>query len=194
MMPPFPSPEFQDEAEAKAYLEQFLRPWFYLKPEVWLTYPSSANSLRIDYLAKPKPDTAFPFPIFGIECTASTYQGGIFNRAVKQAIDYAHCQICDRRPSLTGRSGQRVERVYIFPPPPQPPDQDYMRGWHASVERVAGLFHVGLIHIRFTGSPEFRMSGDRQWDADQGPIATPTHQRQLVGNGTLRRSADGAAP
>jgi hypothetical protein len=28
---------FDDENAAKTYLEQFLRPWFFLKAEVWLT-------------------------------------------------------------------------------------------------------------------------------------------------------------
>jgi hypothetical protein len=118
MMTTFAAPEFHDENEAKAYFEQFLRPWFYLKPEVWLTYPNSGNSLRIDYLAKPKDvdGTGFPFPIFGIECKPWN-SAGTFNRAVKQAIDYTRCRISDRRDSLQKLAGQRVERVYLFPAP-----------------------------------------------------------------------------
>lgn len=205
MTPQTPQPEFAEEEEARRFLEELLLPWFFLKPEVELSYPGTANRLRIDYLAKPKPDTGFPFPLFGIECKAACRHGG-FNRAVKQAIDYTKCRIVDERSSLARVRGQPVARVYVFPAPPaagiaRPPvageaavDNDYARGWHDGVERVAGLFRVGLIYLRHTGAPCFAMSGDRQWDPDNGPIARPTHLRNPIGSGVNAVAPPGGSP
>ena len=110
MTPRCSQPQFDDEAQARRFLENLLAAWFLLKPEVLLSYQ--------------------------------------------------------------GDDAQR-----------------YLDGWHAGVERVGGLFRVGLIYLRHTGRPQFCMSAERQWDADNGPIAHPIHTRTLVGNGTRRRPA-----
>jgi len=183
-------PSFATEDDARRYLEALLEPWFHLKREVGLRYPGTANRLRIDYLAKPKPATPFPFDLFGIECKRSN-RAGEFNRAIKQAIDYCRCEIADQRPTLGRLLGQRVERVYVFPAPGE--GHGYEGGWHGGVERLGGLFHVGLITVR-AGMPVFSMSADRQWDPRAGPSAAKKHIRQLVGNGAARRPEMGAPP
>jgi hypothetical protein len=118
MTPTTSQPEFASEELARGFLEALLEPWFVLKPEVELCYPGAANRLRIDYLAKPKPDTGFPFPLFGIECKRANGFGG-FNRAVKQAIDYTRCTIVDPRPSLARVQGQTSRASSSFRPRPR---------------------------------------------------------------------------
>jgi hypothetical protein len=59
----------------------------------------------------------------------------------------------------------------------------------AGVERLAGLFHVGLIYVR-AGMPVVRMSADRQWDPQWGPTVARKHIQQTVGNGAQRRDED----
>jgi hypothetical protein len=183
--PTSPQPSFANEELARDFLEQLLIGWFYLKSEVWLSYPETVNRLRIDYLAKRRPDTDFPFEhVFGIECKRQNRHGG---QAVKQAIDYTHCLISDNRVSLAEIRNKRLSRVYIFPAPSSDGE-----GWHGGVERLAGLFHVGLIYVRHAGYPQFCMSAERHWDPGQGPRAAPIHFRDLVGSGAPRRPAHDA--
>jgi hypothetical protein len=181
-------PIFDSEDLARQALEELLRPWFHLKAEVWIRYPGTPRTLRIDYLAKPKPGVAFALPLFGVEVKAANERGAL-NRAVKQAIDYTHCEVSDCRPSLAQVRGTLVRRVYLSPAPPTyrlgDDRHDYVRGWHDGVERVAGLFRVGLIYVRYTGRPQFCMSAERQWDADQGPVARITHMHQRGGSGVI---------
>jgi hypothetical protein len=183
-------PEFADEKLARAFLEHLLSRWFYLKPEAQIM-SDSKNQLRVDYLAKPRPDVAFPFRLFGIECKRSN-RAGAFNRAVKQAADYASCAIVDQRNTLAGVRGKRLEHVYLFPAPTNL-RADYERGWHDGVERLGGLCRVGLIYVRHTGQPQFCMSAERHWDPDNGSMVRLIHTRRSIGNGTLRRPAEEAA-
>jgi len=125
---------FAIEKEAKAFLEQLLAPHFVLQPEVALRHLEAGNRLRIDYLARPHPNIAlpFPFPWFGVEVKKSCDDGSLYNDAIKQAIHYTHCVIDDDRRALERINGHRIERVYIFPG--RGPDEWFRSSdgeWHA---------------------------------------------------------------
>ena len=186
---------FASEREAKRYLETLLDPYFRLQSEVWCRHLIAGNRLRIDYVAKPHPHVDFPFDWFGLECKRSVESGGDYNRLLQQPIDYAHCAIDDPRPVLERINGQRIPRVYVFPA--RGHDGDLFgdrREWHEAfwVNRLAGRFHVGCIY-EIQGLPAFYACADRQWSARFGPRLGKHNQRQLVGNGAVRRDATGPA-
>lgn len=180
---------FKTEQEARAHLREMLRPYFVIYREVWCRHLISGNRLRIDYVARPLPLIDFPFAWFGLEVKTGV-QGREYNLALKQCIDYTHCEITDDRPGLARIKGERIERVYLFPGLPDTfqygPD-----GAVFSVNRLAGLFHVGLIYQRqdwHSGQvePYFLCSSDRQWSPTMGSIRRPHNIRQRVGSGVLR--------
>jgi hypothetical protein len=181
--------DFADESTAKRYLETLLTPFFLLKREVWCRHLLAGNRLRIDYVARPQ-TVEFPFDWFGIEVKRSCQSGGLYNQALKQAIDYTACVIDDTRPTLARINGNRIERVYVFPARGDNRDlYGSTRELHEAfwVNRLAGRFHVGMIYEMFDG-PAFFACADKQWSVTYGPRASKHNSRQLVGSGAKRRS------
>jgi hypothetical protein len=176
--------DFASEDIAKAYLEELLRPHFVLRREIECKHLIAGNRLRIDYVGRPKEDIDFPFDWFGIEIKRSC-RGGDYNRAIKQAVDYTFCEIDDDQ--VARIKGRRIERVYLFPGLPDHVGQAI--GPAFWVNRLAGLFHVGMIYVRrYWGRDEtyFVTSADRQWSSDRGAITRKHNVRQRVGSGVLR--------
>jgi hypothetical protein len=170
---------FETEDDAIIYLRALLRPNFAMRHQVCCRHLLDGNRLRIDNVARPKPEINCPFDWYGLEVKCSC-RGGDYNRALKQAVDYTFCQVDDARaPSV---NGQRVPRVYLFPGLPETAGESY---W---VNRFVGLFHVGLIFVqRRRGRDEtyFVTSGDRQWSSDYGPVARAHNIHHRVGSGVL---------
>jgi hypothetical protein len=181
--------QFKTEIMARAHLENLLEPWFILEPEVELRY-EDANRLRIDYLARPRPDSNFPYPWFGIECKRGFAGMGDYNDALKQAIDYTHSVVVDGR--FDDLVNERVLRVFVFPGMPSnenPKRPSSMAAlWAGGVNRLAGKFHVGMIYERSDG-PLFEMSAVTQWSATYGP-ASEKVQRHIHRLGSGRPRSD----
>lgn len=184
--PPFQTFSFASEAEADAYLQNLLQPYFHLLPQVELQHLAAKNKPKIDYLARPLPGADFPFRWFGIEVKKSV-SGGDYNRALKQAINYTECAVIDERaPKI---NGQRIENVYLFP---GLPDNHGAAGFTPFwLNRFVGLFHVGLIYAKRdrwgTDYPYFMCSSDRQWSAERGAITRKHNIRNLIASGVPRR-------
>jgi hypothetical protein len=123
--------------------------------------------------------------MFGVEVKRGYYAIRTYNRALKQAIDYTHSRVVGvwRGDEFIGSrfKGQRVERVFIYPGAPEEWNDGY--DWIAGVNRLAGLFHVGMIY----DGPEFYMSAMSVWDRYRTHACHPS--RQLIGSGVLRQSA-----
>lgn len=192
-MQPREPPDFISEDAAGQYLERLLRPHFAFIREVRLELGNEQN-LYIDYLARPRDDNdyiahrdrnnlPFPFDFFGIEIKRGYRDSGIgdYNRALKQAIDYTQATINDPR---THRfNAKRLERVYVWPGLP-----DHYRGlYFGGVNRLAGLFHVGMIYEDQSQGLCFAASADRQWSVRYGAIRRKHNTRHLVGSGVQRR-------
>jgi hypothetical protein len=181
--------EFETEIDACNTLEGLLVEWFELEREVEIEY-REGQRLRIDYLVWPKDRVGFPYPHFGVEVKRGNYYGnmGAYIRALKQAIDYTDCRI------KAGRfSGQRIDRVFVFP---GADDSDLGIGWAGGVNRLAGLFHVGMIYQRrpwpeFSGIvPYFYLSAARVGVALERHTAVPSNSSGSVpaSIGNLRSS------
>jgi hypothetical protein len=194
-----PKRSFDTEKEAKAYLERLLASYFVLQPKVWVRHLEAGNRLRVDYLGRPRPNIALPFPFasFAVECKRSCESTGLYNSALEQAVHYTRCIIDDPRPALARINGHRIERVYVFPA--RGPDDwfcDAADERHATkdcrngfcVNRLAGRLHIGMIH-EIQGGPAFFASADRQWCTRYGARRAKHNSRQTVGNGALRRDA-----
>lgn len=180
---PPPQLQFPSEAHAREALETLLEPWFTLVPEVWLTL--GHNKLRIDYLAQPHPGLEFPYPWFGIECKAGLgLDMGEYNRALKQAIDYAGATVSDSR--LPALWGKLVGQVFVFPGLHERGENGWL--WPGSVNRLAGMFHVGMIYNNPWHGLAFYMSAVRQWSHAMGSISEKM-QRHIhrVGSGRPKR-------
>ena len=175
---------FKTEAHAKAYLRERLKPYFAIQWEIECQHLLAGNTLYIDYVARPLPGIDFPFPWFGGEIKRGGEGIGDYNRSVKQCIDYTQCKIIDPRvPTIYDK---RIERVYLFPGMPENGVDPYY-----GVNRLAGLFHVGMIyfHRDFHSrqvEPHLLTSADRQWSPTAGAIARKHNVRQRVGSGVLR--------
>jgi hypothetical protein len=170
---------FTTEREASEYLVALLQPYFVLRSEIGCKHLIAGNRLRIDFVGRPCDGVDFPFEWFGIEVKRPC-RGGDYNRAIRQAVDYTHCVVDDAR--VERINGQRIERCYLFPGLPDEGDAYW-------VNRLAGLFHGGMIRVRRTWNRDdtyFVTSADRQWSSDHGPIQRKHNTRQRVGSGALR--------
>jgi len=179
---------FSDENAAKHYLENLLTPFFFLKFEMWCRHPRANNQLRVDYVAKAKPNVAFPFDWFCVEVKKSCASGGAYNAAHKQVIDYTFCKIDDPRPDLARIDGARVERIYLFRKGADDDLTGAERGSHDAfwVNLLAGKFHVGMI-CEIRGLPAFHACADRQSCPWHGARRSKHNTRQIVGSGGAER-------
>lgn len=152
--------DFVREDDARAYLETLLDQYFKLYPEVRMRH-IDGSSLRIDYIAIPRPFSGFPAQMIGIEVKRgfNGFQG--FTAALKQCIDYRHGAITDSR--STKFNGQTPKWIFLFPSYQDTytpvfeqgiraeidPDQLIAAAWRHGVqfasERLAGKFNVGVI-------------------------------------------------
>ena len=88
-------------------------------------------------------------------------------------------------------AGERVERVFIYPGA-----TEHRNDWVAGVNRLAGLFHVGMIYEEtrpwWNGRvvPFLYMSAMRVWSPHpNGSNTNRSHkQRQTIGSGVVRHS------
>lgn len=172
---------FTTEADADAWLRPRLEPHFKLVPQVRIRHLIADNILVIDYLARPLYND-FPFPWFGVELKKSL-RGGDYNQALKQCVDYTHCEVIDHRlPRLLNR---RIERVYLFPGLPD----DFNKPGPTPfwLNRFVGRFHVGLIYFNDYKGLHFTACSDPQWSENNGPITRPHNIRHRVGSGVHLR-------
>ena len=181
--------EYRTERDAGRALRRLLRPYFFLLSECKLQHIETGQNLRLDFLVRPKPETDFPFDLFGVEVKRGKYGANrAYNQALWQAHDYTHCQVADKRAAKA--SGRRIERVYLFP---GLPEESKRSVW--ATHRLIGMGHVGqiLIQTKWPGiieNPAFYMCGDRQWCPHQGAHRGKHKTRQLVGSGVIRTGGD----
>lgn len=164
---------YPNERVARAVVEELLSPYFWLFPEVHLRY-YTGERLRIDYVAKPR--GPFPVPFIGIEVKRGYGAFRDFTHALKQAQDYRHATLIDRR--AKSAPGGRLPFVFVFPRPVT------HEAWVAGVERFVGLDNVGLISIEEYAGVTLRVSADRFWSSAYGLRADAHHwgQRRPVGS------------
>jgi hypothetical protein len=178
---------FKTEVEASEALERLVRRWFEWEKEVSIEF-IEGQELRIDYLMWPKADVDFPYRMFGVEVKRGDYSKmGSYLRPLKQAIDYTSCRVKGFRigDELTSSrfAGERIERVFIFPGA-----DGHSDSWIGGVNRLAGLFHVGMIYEdRWRTGPSFYLSAMRVWNPD-GRTNLNHKRRQTIGSGIVRRS------
>lgn len=173
---------FQSEHEASAYLAGRLSPYFWLIPEVWMQH-FDGSKLRMDFAAVPR--GAFHSPWFGIEvkCAYNDYRD--FTEALRQAVDYRHSRVVDKRSRLY--VGERPPFVFVWPDiRDQSPASTMYNLWAQGSERSHGKLKVGLIRELgdWCGAPylEFTLSASPMWRSTQGICNGPDFgQAQRIG-------------
>jgi len=153
---PAPLPWFESEAEARADLEALLGPWFILQAEVPCWF--GGQWLRIDYMASPRGDVDFPYDSFGVEVKRGYRGFNQYTAALKQAIDYTHCEVGDRR----------IGVVFVYPGTP--------REGAGGADRLAGQFRVGTIR-RAHELPRFEICGGKLWTPLGASRVVPTRDK-----------------
>ncbi len=181
--------EFKNEKAAETYLLDMLEPYFTLLPQCGLKHVETGQRLRIDFIAKPKRDSEFPFPLIGIEVKRGNYHyaSQAYNRPLFQALDYTRCTLDDAR--VKKHAGERLQKVYLWPGLFSK-DGDSVWG----VNRLIGLGHVGIIlhAVRWgeaaKGEPQFWMCDERQWSPGR-PRKNAHKTRHTLGSGVARADA-----
>ena len=139
----------------------------------------------------PKSGVDFPYSFFGVEVKRGYNGMGAYNRALKQASDYTQCKVIGvyRGDEIIGSrfAGERIERVFVYPGADEKAE-GVGYGWVAGVNRLAGLYYVGMIYdATWRPGPFFYMSAMRIWDPSYRTNRC-TPQRQLIGSGVNRHS------
>jgi hypothetical protein len=166
---------YSDETMARAVLEGHLTPKARLIREVHLRHPQNPMVLRIDYVAIiANFRRGTNRSLVGIETKCSFDHFNQWSAALKQAVDYRHAVVEDKRagPSM----GQRLDYVFLWPDLRDLGDLDEHRWerpiWAAGVERFVGQYNVGTIRRlrddRGTEFLRFFVSADPIWDTVNG--------------------------
>lgn len=160
--------DFPSEAEAVKYLHQRLNPYFKILQEVQMRHMDGTR-VRMDMLLRPRHDVliAQRFGLIGIELKAGHKALRNFHAALKQAIDYRHSVVIDRRAARF--NGATPEFVFVYPAFPN----GRYENWHRGSMRLAGMFNVGTIHELThwnAGTIEFRVSDSPIWRSNQGIV------------------------
>ena len=193
--------KFETEKQAEQYLLRLLEPYFFTLPQCWLRHNETGQKLRIDFIAKPKKNCDFPYPLIGIECKRGAYTEAnqAYNKPLWQALDYTRCTLNDARVKV--HAGERLEKVYLWPGLRSKTGNSV---W--GVNRLIGIGHVGVIleapaqikrssfRLRhravrtkpFSTEPQFWMCDERQWSP--GRARKNAHKtRHTLGSGVNRR-------
>lgn len=159
---------FDNEPEAVTYLREQLRPYFIIMKEVQMQHLDGSR-VRMDMLLLPREESpvAHRFGLIGIELKSGHKELRNYHKALKQAIDYRHSVVVDKR--VKRHRNKTPEFVFVFPSFVD----GYHQYWHRGSIRLAGMFNVGSIHEvhRWGGwALEFRVSDTAIWRSDQGVV------------------------
>jgi hypothetical protein len=156
------------EIEVTQEFRALASPYFRLLPEVWMKHLDGSR-LRMDFLARPQDPSLFPVtpPLIGFEVKRDHDEFKTLSKALKQAVDYRHSAIDDRRiPKLCG-----ITPLFVFV---YPPYEDEENMWAGAV-RLAGRYNVGVAAAStlWNGAEalELRVADGRLWDSERGPRA-----------------------
>jgi hypothetical protein len=170
---------FADEQAARVLLEQLLEPKARLIKEVHLRHPLVERVLRIDYVAVIRGFRQDGVDsLVGIECKFAFDHFNQWSAGLKQAVDYRHAVIDDKRAGPS--QGKRLEYVFVWPDVRDLGNLDRHRWerplWAAGVERFTGQFNVGTVRrLRDDSGLEFARffcSADPLWDTLYGAWRT----------------------
>lgn len=188
------SVNFDTEQDAVQWVVERMAPRFKLVSEVRVEH-LDGSKIRMDMVAIARepndllPDHRFHrFHLIGVEVKYGYDSLRSFNRALKQAIDYRHSRIIDKRSKH--HQGVVPEYVFVFPdfdPAVDLTASEIYRGGYYGAVRLAGMFNVGVIRElrpswNVRGSQlEFRVSDTPIWRTDYGvvgPFAFGTARRR----------------
>lgn len=138
--------------------------------------------VRIDYIAIPK--SSFPADCIGIEIKCRYQKFQEVTAALKQAIDYRHSAIIDRR--STAHLGHTPKFVLVYPYPNYDDGAPVGR-WMAGAVRMAGRYNVGYLNLyrNWSGQPviEAQVSGQTIWHSLYGVLSNAEKWRADHGRG-----------
>lgn len=159
---------FSSEQDAEQRFEEVFGRHFILRKQVQMKHLDGTR-LRIDYLGRPKDPAQMPWLSYaGFELKATTEAIGELCSALKQAIDYRHAVITDKRfPRLHQRT---PPFVFVYPDAGQE-DFGGAKTVYGGAIRVAGQYNVGLArHEIYYGSSRvaLHISGTLLWCSAQG--------------------------
>lgn len=161
---------FDNEADAVTYLTGALEPYFQIMPEAQMRHLDGTR-VRMDMLLLPRADAPVKHRrcLMGIELKAGHKDLRHYHLALKQAIDYRHSKVVDKRANK--QRNKIPDYVFVFPAFLTP--EEFRSQWWRGSIRLAGMFNVGTIHevYRWGGwALEFRVSDTVIWRSDQGVV------------------------
>lgn len=169
--------QFLSEQEAVWRISGLLAPVFHVVPEVWMRH-LDGTKLRMDMAAVAKDDGSgfHRFTMIGVEVKRGYKSMRDFNYALKQAIDYRHSVIVDKRSNHFQNA--TPEFVFVYPDFTTSPafsSENYRSAYDGSI-RLAGLYNVGVIREmrgiwrngKRQSELEFRVSDSAIWRSKSG--------------------------
>jgi len=160
------------EKAASEWFGRWADPWFDLHKEVQLRHHDGTR-LRIDYVGVPR--VPFNGDMVGFEIKRGKFDGfKEYSQALKQAIDYRHAKIEDKR--FPAWEGKIVPYVFLWFPDEEELTSSVYDGWRPGAERLAGKFNVGRVRaVRYRDDrddlfPYMRLeiSTHKVWDSLRG--------------------------
>ncbi len=161
---------FDNEPEAVTYLHDLLKPYFHILQEVQMRHLDGTR-IRIDMLLLPRKGSpvAHRFGLIGVELKSGHKELRAYHKALKQAIDYRHSRVIDKR--VKNYQDETPDFVFVFPGYSE--TQPFNSQWYRGSIRLAGMFNVGAIHEVYRWGEwalEFRVSDSPVWRSDQGIV------------------------